>query len=169
MNTLTLTKNTKALIEKNTITPDIFDSTIANELVRRFENISPDLKAAWGKMNAGQMLKHVADNAEMEFGYTHLKRRFIGRLIGRMVVNGIVKDDKPNPKNQPTHPKMIVKGQVEFSKEKERVLELVARLGMVDSSEFEERVHPFFGKMKSKEWSIWIYKHLDHHLRQFSL
>ncbi len=155
------------LIEKNTITPDVFDASIANELVSRYENITPESKSGWGKMNAGQMLKHVADNAEMEFGDIHLGRRFIGRLIGRLVVNQIVKDDKPNDKNQSTHPKMVIKGEVDFTKEKERVLRLVARLGTVDPSEFENRVHPFFGKMKSKEWSIWIYKHLDHHLRQF--
>lgn len=167
MITLNQTANATTLTETNTITPDVFDTSVANQLVKRYENITLDSKAGWGKMNAGQMLKHVADNAEMEFGDTHLSRRFIGRLIGRLVVNQIVKDDKPNAKNQPTHPKMIIKGEVNFSKEKERVLKLVARLGIVDAAEFENRVHPFFGKMKSKEWSIWIYKHLDHHLRQF--
>lgn len=165
----TLNPTATNLIETNTITPDVFENSVANELVRRYEKITPDLKGEWGKMNAGQMLKHVADNAEMEFGDTHLSRRFIGRIIGRLVVNQIIKDDKPNAKNQPTHPKMVVTGEVNFAKEKERVLLLVARLGTVDSAEFENRVHPFFGKMKSKEWSIWIYKHLDHHLRQFGV
>ena len=27
--------------------------------------------------------------------------------------------------------------------------------------------HPFFGAMTSEEWSVLMYKHLDHHLRQF--
>ena len=69
-------------------------------------------------MNAGQMLKHVADNAEMEFGDTHLSRFFMGRIIGRFVVNQILKDDKPNAKNQPTHLRMIIKGEMAFTKEK---------------------------------------------------
>lgn len=169
MTTLVQTANAATLIETNTITPDVFDASIANALVRRYEKITPNSKGAWGKMNAGQMLKHVANNAEMEFGDIQLGRRFIGRIIGRLVVNQIIKNDKPNSKNQPTHPKMIVTGEVDFAKEKARVLKLVARLGTVDSSEFEGRVHPFFGKMKSEEWSIWIYKHLDHHLRQFGV
>ena len=169
MTALNQTISATNLIETNTITPDVFNASVANELVGRYENITPNLKGGWGKMNAGQMLKHVADNAEMEFGDTYIKRRFIGRIIGRLVVNQIIKDDKPNSKNQPTHPKMVITGAVDFEKEKERVLQLVARLGTIDSSEFENRVHPFFGKMKSKEWSIWIYKHLDHHLRQFGM
>ena len=169
MTALNQIANATNLIEVNTITPDVFEASVANELVNRFEKITPNLKGGWGKMNSGQMLKHVADNAEMEFGDTHLKRRFIGRIIGRLVVNQMVKDDRPNSKNQPTHPKLVIKGEVDFAKEKERVLQLVARLGTVDSSEFENRVHPFFGKMKSKEWSITIYKHLNHHLRQFGV
>ncbi|MFD1127776.1 DUF1569 domain-containing protein [Paenibacillus provencensis] len=27
--------------------------------------------------------------------------------------------------------------------------------------------HPFFGKLTSEEWSIGLYKHLDHHLKEF--
>ena len=27
--------------------------------------------------------------------------------------------------------------------------------------------HPFFGKLTSEEWGIGMYKHLDHHFRQF--
>lgn len=38
-----------------------------------------------------------------------------------------------------------------------------------DASVANELVNPFFGKMKSKEWSITIYKHLDHYLRQFGV
>ncbi len=163
------TIETPTLREKNIITPDVFDRSVTNDLVARYAMITPNSKKRWGKMNAGKMLKHVANNAAMEFGDIHLSRRFIGRIIGRMVVNQIVKDDKPNPINQPTHPKMKVSGHVNFDKEKERVLHFVARLSTIDSSHFENKVHPFFGKMKAKEWSIWIYKHLDHHLRQFGV
>lgn len=28
--------------------------------------------------------------------------------------------------------------------------------------------HPFFGNLNRKEWASLIYKHLDHHLKQFS-
>mgnify|MGYP001794749648 CR=1 FL=1 len=27
--------------------------------------------------------------------------------------------------------------------------------------------HAFFGRMPGQEWAILMYKHLDHHLRQF--
>ena len=109
-------------IKTNTITPDVFDTFVTNDLVKRFDSLTPNSKAGWGKMNVGQMLKHVADNAEMELGDTHLKRVFIGRIIGRMVLNKKIKNDLPNPKNDPTHPKLVIKGEVDFNFEKERVL-----------------------------------------------
>lgn len=148
-------------------TPNAFNPSVANEFVSRFEKITPDTKGNWGKMNAGQMLKHVADNAEMEFGQTHMSRRFAGRIIGRMILNQILKSDQPKLKNSPTHPDLVISGEVDFAKEKERVIQLVAKLGTVDANEFENRLHPFYGKMNSNEWGNWICKHLDHHLRQF--
>jgi hypothetical protein len=29
-------------------------------------------------------------------------------------------------------------------------------------------VHPIFGTMSAEEWGRWGYRHMDHHLRQFS-
>jgi len=29
------------------------------------------------------------------------------------------------------------------------------------------KAHPFFGELSRKEWGRLIYKHLDHHLKQF--
>lgn len=29
--------------------------------------------------------------------------------------------------------------------------------------------HPFFGKLTSEQWGKGIYKHLDHHLKQFGV
>jgi hypothetical protein len=30
-------------------------------------------------------------------------------------------------------------------------------------------VHPAFGKMTQRDWLIWGYRHVDHHLRQFGV
>ena len=31
------------------------------------------------------------------------------------------------------------------------------------------RSHPLFGRMAPRDWDVLIYRHLDHHLRQFSV
>jgi len=45
MATLIQTARTTNLIETNTITPDVFDASVANELVRRYEKITPNSKS----------------------------------------------------------------------------------------------------------------------------
>ena len=47
------------------------------------------------------------------------------------------------------------------------VAELLRR---VDSfTPHEGRVHPIFGPLTANEWSVWGFRHADHHLRQFGL
>jgi hypothetical protein len=29
--------------------------------------------------------------------------------------------------------------------------------------------HPIFGKMSRRDWMVWGYRHVDHHLRQFGV
>ena len=33
--------------------------------------------------------------------------------------------------------------------------------------ELEGREHPAFGKLSAREWGVFAYRHMDHHLRQF--
>lgn len=44
----------------------------------------------------------------------------------------------------------------------------VALLGMLDKfSPREGLPHPLFGPLTAHEWSVWGFRHVDHHLRQF--
>jgi len=64
---------------------------------------------------------------------------------------------------------LTITEQVDFEQEKQRFLKLIQVYNRIDRNQLEGFVHPFYGKMSSKEWSIWIYKHVDHHLRQFGV
>lgn len=92
------------------------------------------------------------------------KRLFMGKLFGRMALNGILKDDKPMKKNQPTHPEFKIKGNGNFETEKAKWIDLLNGYNGFSNTNF---VHPFFGKMTKEEIGKYIFKHTDHHLRQF--
>jgi hypothetical protein len=56
--------------------------------------------------------------------------------------------------------------QVEsFQKDKDNLLKLISKVSKSNNLE----IHPFFGQLSKNEWGILIYKHLDHHLRQFGV
>ena len=148
---------------------NIFNPETIDHLIVRINNLEPDSKAKWGKMNVCQMMKHCAYVTEVTFGDKQLKRPFVSYLFGKMTLKKIVKDDKPLGKNSPTHADLIIKTTQDFTVEKEHLLALVERFKEKGEEEFENQVHPFFGKMSGREWNISTYKHFDHHLTQFGV
>lgn len=81
-----------------------------------------------------------------------------------MALRGILKDQKPMKKNQPTHPEFKIKGTGNFENEKEKWMGLLQDYASFSSPHI---IHPFFGKMTSDQIGIYVYKHTDHHLTQF--
>lgn len=142
----------------------IFDANIINEFIQRINSLEYADQAQWGKMNAYQMLKHCTMSEEMFQGKQVYKRLFIGKLFGGMALKGILKNELPMKKNQPTHPDMKITGSGNLEAERQKWIELISGYASFSNPEF---VHPFFGKMTQEQIGNYVYKHTDHHLRQF--
>ena len=143
----------------------IFDKTTREELISRINSIPPNAEAQWGKMNLYQMMKHCIVSEEMFLGKKQYKRLLIGRLFGKMALKGVLKDDGEMKHNQPTHPQFKIKGTGNPEPEKHKWASLIAGYGTLPDTNF---VHPFFGKMTTAQIGTYVYKHTDHHLRQFN-
>jgi hypothetical protein len=72
----------------------------------------------------------------------------------------------PFPKGAPTAPELLAAPPATVEDEKRTLLDLVARLGR-GPREGAGSTHPLFGPLSRSEWSALVYKHSDHHLRQF--
>lgn len=142
----------------------IFDTKTVGELVTRINSLKANRSAEWGKMDAYQMLKHCTMSEEMFQGKTKHDRLFIGRLFGKMALKGILKNEDPMKKNQPTHPDMKITGTGNFESERAKWIGLLQEYATFSNGDF---THPFFGKMTTEQIGIYVYKHTDHHLRQF--
>lgn len=144
----------------------VFDNEIRAELIRRIGSLHENSTAQWGKMTVYQMLKHCTLWEDMISGKIRFRRAFIGYIFGRMALRGILKDDAPLRRSTPTIPELIVKethGDVEAEKLK--------WTGMLEAyAHFSDPgfIHPFFGKMTREQIGRLVYKHTDHHLRQFN-
>jgi hypothetical protein len=143
----------------------IFDPSTRQELVSRINSLSQQNPAQWGKMNAFQMLKHCTMCEDMIHGKINLKRVFIGRLIGPMILKKVLKDEKPFGKNSPTAP--ILKTTNDSGDIEQQKKEWISRLEQYDHYKDQGFVHPFFGPMTPEQIGLFAYKHADHHLRQF--
>jgi hypothetical protein len=142
----------------------MFDTKTVSALVGRINSLQPNSQAQWGKMNAYQMLKHCTLSEEMFQLKKTYKRLFIGKLFGGMALNGILKSEGGMKKNQPTHPEMKITGTGDFESERAKWIELLQGYISFSSDNF---IHPFFGKMTTDQIGHYVYKHTDHHLRQF--
>jgi hypothetical protein len=47
--------------------------------------------------------------------------------------------------------------------------QLIAMIDNFSESNLVDEPHPFFGKLKTEEWSKGMWKHIDHHLMQFGV
>src|SRR5262245_54111757 len=145
----------------------LFDPSTREELATRINTITASNNAQWGKMNVFQMLKHCTMCDEMFLGDITIKRVFIGRLIGPMVLRKALKDDRPFGKNSPTAPILkITDDSGDIESQKKEWINRIERYAHYDNPGF---VHPFFGPMSNDQVGLFCYKHADHHLRQFGV
>lgn len=146
----------------------IFDASSTKEVLDRIDQLQPDSQPLWGKMNAAQMLAHCSAFQEVAVGNAHEPRSWLGIFIGRFV-KPLFYNDKPLPQNMSTMTSIIVKDSREFELEKENLKQKITTFQSDGSEKCNAQLHPFFGKLTADEWGKGIYKHLDHHLKQFGV
>lgn len=147
----------------------ILDEFVLKNIKKRVVKVAPDFLPSWGKMNAAQMFGHLNKSIEFLFTDKKVKRMFIGRIIGKLILKKALKSNDPLTKNSPTAPNFIVTTSVDFESEKLLFLKKLDQLNGLKEKDLEGKVHPFFGKMTGNQWNVLIYKHVDHHLKQFNV
>jgi hypothetical protein len=147
---------------------NLFDKPAFDEIVERINKLSPGSQRQWGKMNVDQMLAHCVISLQAASGEKYFPPRLIGKLIGRFLKFTIMKE-RPVPKNSPTNPAFVITETAGFEKEKERLLQLVNNFHTGGEAKCTTNPHSFFCKLTPVQWGTLMYKHLDHHLKQFGV
>ena len=147
-------------------TKNLFQGNAEKEILNRLEKLEPNAKRLWGKMEITQMLAHCSEWLEIASGSKNPPRVFIGRILGPLFKSNFY-NEKPLEKNGPTDKSTIELPKGSFVDEKERLKKLITQFYKGNKANCTIQPHPFFGKLTPEQWSIGMYKHLDHHLRQF--
>ena len=135
-------------------------------LLSRINKLTPESKPLWGKMTVDQMLKHTEAAMAVAFSEKELKVNFIMKLLGKMLKNKVFNNDFG--KNSPTAPEFVFTANYDFEKEKAVLIEKLSRFAEGEKS-ITLTKHPFWGKMTPEDWDKLMWKHMDHHLRQFGV
>lgn len=147
---------------------NLFDKESTAEITNRINALTPDTQRKWGTMNVSQMMAHCCVPLESAIGITHTPRLLAGRLIGSFIKK-MFYGPKPFKKGIPTAPSFVVADTRDFQKEKENLLSLINKFHDGGETACTKQPHTFFGKLTPAQWAIGMYKHLDHHLRQFGV
>ncbi len=145
---------------------NLFERETVSEVISRIDSLKPATQRQWGKMDVAQMMAHCSGALDMASGQLILPRLFIGRLIGPFV-KPIYTNEKPFSRSSPTDPKLIVSDKRDFLREQEQLKRKVRLFHEGGEGQCTRHPHPFFGELAPEAWSRGMYKHLDHHLRQF--
>lgn len=148
---------------------NIFDKTVSSEIINRIEQLTSDTAPKWGKMNVAQMLAHCSIPYEYIFEKKHTKPNMLKAFMLKIFVKNIVVSEKPYKTNSRTAPDFIISDERVFAEEKERLINYIKTTQELGAYFFNHKESHSFGPLSTQEWNNMFYKHLDHHLRQFSV
>jgi len=145
---------------KSLATPEVHSECIA-----RIETLASDSPPLWGKMSSAQMMAHCAEILEVATGKKMTGSPWFIKLL-RPFVRRMVVGPKPYPRSTRTHPQYLQVKEKDFAMERARLLKSMDGFAEMCAGKAVVR-HPFFGELTVDEAGWAMFKHLDHHLRQF--
>jgi hypothetical protein len=147
---------------------NLFEEAVYKEVMDRIHKLTPGSQRLWGKMSVAQMLAHCKQAFKVPLSEKPLPRIFFGRLVG-WLIKGKLYDSKPFAKSLPTSPDFVIRDVREFNKEKAALIDLINQFYQKGPGQVGNFPHPFFGPLTKPQWGMAMWKHLDHHLRQFGV
>ncbi|HUB28653.1 MAG TPA: DUF1569 domain-containing protein [Terracidiphilus sp.] len=149
---------------------DLFDPVLVDEIKQRILRLHPGSERQWGKMTLAQALAHCTSGVHMAMGVLNPRRAaFPASVIGLLIKPLVLKGDAPIRRNSPSAPELFPANPAfcDFERERAQLITAIDRFATQGANCCSHHPHPFFGKLKPQQWAILMYKHIDHHLRQF--
>ncbi len=142
----------------------LHDQRACAEITDRVQSLRAESPRKWGRMTVDQMVWHMNQGLLSSLGQLQMERQRapLPTFIFKPMVLSL-----PWPKGAPTAPEYLAVSEHDFAREQTRCLRLVADFTRRALDERWVR-HAAFGPMSGRDWSRLMYKHMDHHLRQFS-
>lgn len=139
-------------------------------LIARLQSLTPDKPRKWGTMDAAQVVPHLTDPLRVAIGdraAQPMKSMFSNPLVSALAVWWM-----PWPKGAPTAEEFIQgkrgTSPTEFERDKQALLLTIHRFAN-HPEDLPLHPSPVFGTLSRRAWGRLMWRHLDHHLRQFGV
>jgi Protein of unknown function (DUF1569) len=141
--------------------------TDAREIKDRIARVQPGATPQWGRFSSPQMICHLADSLKMALGDLPVPSKWLP--IRYPPLKQFIIFVAPFPKHAPTAPQLLARRPREWAADVADLQTHVDRLGQHRASRAPWPEHPVFGPMSERAWGVQIYRHMDHHLKQFGV
>lgn len=148
---------------------NLYNRHALEDLLNRIEKLQWRTEAQWGQMNVNQAICHMTDPLR-----DLLNRReidpvvpsFISPLMRMMVLTK--KDWKPGTPTLKIYDQIKGDGTrpTAFDYDKKLLVSMLSELAE-KSEDYKFGRHPALGKLNRDQLGFFVWKHVDHHLRQF--
>lgn len=150
--------------------PSLWNAADLAAIKSRIENLLPQSPRKWGTLTVDQMMRHLAIAYDSGAGIITLPREkgIMGLMPYLKPAVWLMIHVIPWPKGLPTSKSFLVPDKAGFDAAKQQLTDALAHfIEAGTKGSFGE--HPLFGKLSHEDWGILLYKHTDHHLRQFGV
>jgi hypothetical protein len=144
----------------------VWQASARAELLARAVRLPKDAAPRWGTMSAGDMLAHLSESLKMALGQLPVASR--SKLLRFPPLRHAIIYWLPFPKGAPTAPELRARTTTDWDGEIATLGSLLATFASrtIDGPWVE---HAAFGALTGEDWGVLIYRHMDHHLRQFGV
>jgi hypothetical protein len=150
--------------------PNIYSPETTAQLTTRISSLTNETPALWGKMNAGQMLSHCCVAYEQVLGENTDKPGMIMKWMLKTFFKQSMVNEVPYRPNLPTGPTFVrLNENFDVEAEKGKLIAYVQKIQELGPEQLSARPSLSLGKLTAMEWNNLLYKHIDHHLRQFGV
>jgi hypothetical protein len=142
----------------------IWQGESQRELTNRVNGLAWDRGAEWGTFTAPKMVCHLADSLRMAMGDLKVAPKRLP--IRYPPLKQFIIYVAPFPKSAPTAPELLLREPREWTTDVAEVQSLLVRAAATSTTDAWPE-HPAFGRLSKRAWGVLIYRHMDHHLKQF--
>ncbi len=146
---------------------NLFDDKDRADLLLRIQAFEAGATRRWGTLTPAPALAHMGRQIQLALGELEAKPIRLSplRYLG---LNYLAIHWMPWPRGIRAPPVFLDPTAEDVAAEQQRLIDLI-EAAVARGQEGEWAAHPLFGSLPGRTWGVLMARHLDHHLRQFSL
>ena len=148
---------------------NLFNPTVKEGILYRIDQLTPNAKAGWGKMNVNQNLRHLGMSFDIATGKLDVTPDKVPPLPKWLFKLFLLNAKPPKEKAETFKETNMVANNINPTDFEAERMNLKRAVEAFFNSNALIPENKLAGKFSKDDWGKLNYNHIDHHLRQFGV